>query len=329
VGSDALEATMKPAVVVAAVLMAASLAVPVLRADVKTTEKSSMRFEGIMGAMMNRMTGGANGVTSTVAVKGDRMSRMTDSSGQIIDLTEQKIYNVDVRRKEYTVMTFAEMREQMEKLKADMAKQQAQMSPEAKSALQEAGRQLEFDVDVKPTGQQKAIAGHDAREFAINIVMRQQGMKLEESGGMVVTSNVWMAPRIAGIDELHAFNLKFFKAVYGDVFNGMNPQQMGALSAMLPGVTELMQRLSAETRKLEGTALSSTTVIESVKSAEQLKAAAPSGGGGIGGMIARRMARGQNEPRSRVMTTTNDYLTIGATAAAEDVAIPATFKEKK
>jgi hypothetical protein len=329
VGANALEATMKPVVFVNAVLMAALLAVPVLRADVKTTEKTSMRFEGLMGAMMNRMAGGANGITSTVAVKGDRMSRMTETSGQIIDLTEQKIYTVDVRRKEYTVMTFAQMREQMEKLKADMAKQQEQMSPEAKAAIQQAGRQLEFDVDVKPTGQQKAIAGQDAREFVVSIVMRQQGMKLEESGGMVMTTNVWMAPQNAAIDELHAFNLKFFKAVYGDVFSGMNPQQMGAISAILPGVTQLMERMSAETRKLQGTALSTTTVIESVKSAEQLKAAAPSGGGGIGGMIARRMARGQNEPRSKVMTTTHDYLTVAATAAAEDVAIPATFKEKK
>jgi hypothetical protein len=322
---------MKPLVVVTAVLMAAALAVPVLRADVKTTEKSSMRFEGMLGAMMNRMSGGANGVTSTVAVKGNRMSRMTDTSGQIVDLAEEKIYNVDVRRKEYTVLTFAQMREQMEKLKADMAKQQEQMSPEAKAALQDAGKQLEFDVDVKPTGQQKSIAGHDAREFLVSIVMRQQGMKLEESGGMVVTSNIWMGPRLEGIDELHAFNMKFFKAVYGDVFGGFNPQQMGALSAMLPGVSQLMQRMSAETQKLQGTALSSTTVVESVKSAEQLKAAAPanSGGGGIGGMIARRMGQGKSEPRSKVMTTTNDILTVAASAAAEDVAIPATFKEKK
>jgi hypothetical protein len=321
---------MKPVVVVPAVLMAVALAVPVLRADVKTTEKTSVRFEGMLGAMMNRMGGGANGVTSTVAVKGNRMSRMTDTSGQIVDLAEEKIYNVDVRRKEYTVVTFAEMREQMEKLKADMAKQQAQVSPEAKAAMQDAGKQLEFDVEVKPTGQQKSIAGHDAREFLVSIAMRQQGMKLEESGGMVVTSNVWMGPRLDGIDELHAFNMKFFKAVYGDVFGGFSPQQMGALSAMLPGVAQLMQRMSTETQKLQGTTLSSTTVVESVKSAEQLKAAAPaSSGGGVGGMIARRMGRGQSEPRSKVMTTTNDILSVAASVAAEDVAIPATFKEKK
>jgi mevalonate kinase len=288
-----------------------------------------MSFEGMLGAIMNRMSGGANGVTSTISVKGSRMARMNESNGQIVDLAEEKIYSVDVRRKEYTVMTFAEMREQLEKLKADMAKQSEKMDPEAKAALQEAGRQLEFDVDVKETGQQKAIAGHNAREFVVAITMREQGRKLEESGGLVMTSNVWMAPRIEALDEMHAFNLKFVKAVYGDALGSLNPQQMGALSAMLPGVASLMQQMQNELKKLQGTAVSSVTVVESVKSAEQMKAAAAqSGGGGIGGMIARRMARGQSQQRSKLMTTTNDILSVGATVAAEDVAIPATFKLK-
>jgi hypothetical protein len=328
-GSNALEGTMKPVVFAGAVLMAAAIAAPALRADVKTTEKSSFRMEGIMGAMMNRMGGGANGATSTVALRGSRMSRMSGDNGMIVDLAEEKIYTVDVRRKEYTTMTFAQMREQMEKMKAQMAEQQAKMDPQAKAAMAEAGKQLEFDVDVKATGQEKPIAGHSAREHVVTVAMRQQGRTLEESGGLVATSNVWLGPRLAPIDELAAFNLKFAKAVFGDTMGSFNPQQMGALSALLPGVTEMMARLGAETAKLQGTPLSTTTVIESVKSAEQLKAGRPSGGGGIGGMIARRMSRGQTEPRSKVLTFANEYVSIGDAVAAEDVAIPATFKEKK
>ena len=258
---------------------------------------------------------------------------MSDTTGQIIDLGEQKIYTVDTRRKEYTVMTFAQMREQMEKLKADMAKQQQGMTPEQQKAMQdmkEAGKQMDFDVEVKPTGQQKAIAGQDAKEFVMTITMRQQGMKIEQSGGMVMTSNIWMAPRIAALDEMNDFNMKFFKAVYGDMFSGMNPQQMGPASAMLPGLTGLMERMAAESRKLQGTPVSTTTVIESVKSPEQMKnaAATTGGGGGIGGMIARRMARGSSEPRTKVMTSSNETLTIASAVPAEDVAIPAGFKLK-
>ena len=123
------------------------------------------------------------------------------------------------------------------------------MSTEQKKAMEDmkdAGKQLEFDVDVKPTGQQKAIAGQDAREFLVTITMRQQGMKVEESGGLVATSNVWMAPRIAALDEMHEFNMKFVKAVYGEMFGNFNPQQMGAMSAMIPGLGTLMQRIRDE-----------------------------------------------------------------------------------
>jgi hypothetical protein len=320
---------MKRVSSVCAVLLTVALATPALRADVKTTEKASMVFEGMMGAMMNRVSGGAKGTTTTVAVKGPRMSRMSDTTGQIIDLAEEKIYTVDVRRKEYQVMTFAQMREQMEKLKADMAKQQQNMDPETKKAMSDAGKQLEFDVDVKQTGQQKQVAGYDAREVVVTITARQQGMKLEESGGMVLTSTVWMAPRIAALDEMNEFNIKFVKAVYGDLFGTMNPQQMGAMSAMMPGLGTLMQRFGEESRKLQGTPVSTTTVIENVKSAEQMKAAPASTGGGIGGMIARRMARGSTEQRTKMMTSSNETLTVASTATAEDVAIPAGFKEKK
>jgi hypothetical protein len=120
---------MKRSLIASALLAAAALVAPALRADVKTTEKTTMKLEGMMGAMMNRMAGGADGATSSVAVKGSRMARMNTANGQgqIVDLVEEKIYNVDTK-KEYTVLTFAEMKAQMEKLKADMAKQQQQMN---------------------------------------------------------------------------------------------------------------------------------------------------------------------------------------------------------
>jgi hypothetical protein len=312
-----------------ALLLCAAAAAPGLRADVKTTEKSTFKLEGMMGAMLNRLAGGSDGITSTVAVKGTRMSRMTNTNGQIIDLAEEKVYNVDVRRKEYTVVTFAQMREQMEKMKTDMSKQQQKMSTEDKQALADAGKELEFDVDVSQTGQTKAIAGQNTREVVLTITMRQRGRTLEEGGGLVTTNTMWMAPRVAALDELNAFNMKYFKAVYGGLFAGFNPQQMGAMSAMMPGMSTLMERMAAESRKLDGSALSTNTVIESVKSAEQMANAPKPTGGGIGGMLARRMSRGSTEQRTRTMTTTHDYVSIAAAASDADVAIPAGFREKK
>jgi hypothetical protein len=68
-----------------ALLMSAA---PSLRADVRADEKSHVEFAGMLGRIFNVFGGRAarEGVTSTVAVKGDRKATLNDTTGQIIDL---------------------------------------------------------------------------------------------------------------------------------------------------------------------------------------------------------------------------------------------------
>ena len=310
------------------VLVLCALLSPSLLADVRTREKSTFKLEGLLGSFVNRMAGGDNGITATVAVKGNRMSRMSDNTGQIIDLTEQKIYNLDIRRKEYTVMTFEEMRKQLEEAKAEMAKRQAEMNPEDKQQAEQAAKQLDFDVDVKETGQKKTIAGQDTREVILVIAMRERGKTLEESGGLVMSNTMWLASRVPALEEVQAFNLKFYKAVFGGVFGGIDMQQMNAATVFLPGLGTLMERMAAERGKLQGTPLASTMVFDGVKSAEQMKSAPPATGGGLGGMLARRVNRGASQQRTTALTTTSETLSIDPTATDADVALPAGFKLK-
>jgi hypothetical protein len=98
---------------------------------------------------------------------------------------------------------------------------------------------------------------------------------------------------------------------------------------MFSGIGGLYEHSAAEMRKLQGTPLATTTVIESVKSAEQMANAPKSSGGGLGGMLAARMMRGQSQQRTTTLTTTSETQSIAPTANADDVAIPAGFKEKK
>ena len=85
-------------------LLAASaltLASQPLDADVRADEKTHVEFAGMLGKMMNLFGGKAarEGVTSTVAVKGDRKATLNDTSGQIIDLNEEKVYDLDLKKK--------------------------------------------------------------------------------------------------------------------------------------------------------------------------------------------------------------------------------------
>lgn len=312
-----------------------AIAAPAMHADVKTREKTTFAMEGVMGGLV-RMFGGKaarEGVTATVAVKGNRKSSFNDSTGEIIDLTEEKVYSIDVKKKEYRVVTFAEMRAQFEKAKADAQKRAAEAKPEEKEQMEEAGRQLEFDADIKETGEKKNIAGHDARQVILTITGREKGKTLDESGGFVMTTDMWLGPRLAALNELAEFQMKYFKAVYGGAFTAGDVQQMASLGAMYPSLATMAERMRTEGRKLEGTALSTTMTFEAVKSAEQMKASSQSsgsGGGGLGGMLASRMAnRNKPQARTKVLTTTNEMLSVDTSVDAADVAIPTGFKEKK
>jgi hypothetical protein len=327
---------MKRSLTWTALAATAALMAPATYADVKTREKTTFSMEGVMGGLV-RMFGGKaakEGVTSTVAVKGDRKASISDVGGEIVDLTEERVYTLDTGKKEYRVKTFAEIRAEFEKAKAEAEKQAREAEPEQKEQMEEAGRQLEFDVNVSETGERKTIAGREARQVILTIAGREKGQTLESGGGFVLTNDMWIGPRVAALDELAQFQMKYFQAVYGSAFTAGDMQQMVGLIAMYPSFVKMAERLRTESGKLEGTPLATTTTFEGVKSEAQMKQASEqssnSGGGGLGGMLARRMMRNRAEPqaRSKVLTTTHEMLSIDTTVGDADVALPANYKLK-
>jgi hypothetical protein len=322
---------MKRITTALALAAVAGLLAPTVFADVKTTQKTTFKLEGIMGRFLNSPK---EGILSTIAVKGNRMSRLNDATGEIVDLTEEKVYQIDVKKKQYTVKTFAQLRQEMEEARAKMDKQAQSGKPDEKQT-QQADSQMEIDVAIKETGERKTISGHETKEVVMILTMRQKGQKLEEGGGVVTTSDMWIAPRVAQLEELMAFQLKYYKAVYGSAFSSGDMQQAAALSSMLPGFAAMSEKMAAEGKKMQGTPLVTTTTMESVKSAEQMKAAAqpadqpkPSG---IGGMLGSKLGPKPAPPQQRtlVMTTSSEYTAIESAASDADVAIPVGFKEKK
>ena len=132
----------------------------ILRADVRADQKSRVEFAGMLGRMVNMFGGKAarEGVASTVAVKGDRKATMSEGAGQIIDLAEEKIYDLDLKKKSYKVTTFAELRRRMEdaQKKADEdARKEAGREKDKPAAADPDAKQVDIDFDVKNTGAKK------------------------------------------------------------------------------------------------------------------------------------------------------------------------------
>jgi hypothetical protein len=308
-------------------------------ADVKTRDKSTIKFEGMLGRMFNLFGGKAakDGVEGLTAVKGNRKATINDTTGRIVDLSEEKVYDLDMKKKTYAVTTFDELRRKMREAE-ERAKKAAEKEEGKKEEAQKPTKEYEIDFDVKDTGQKKPIAGYDTHETIVTITVREKGKTLEEAGGIVMTNDMWLGPAIPQLKELSDFDIKYWKQLQGPDAAAMSAEQMATVLAMFPLVGKAMDRLQKDGDKLAGTALDTTTTFESVMSKDQLTQAQASnssssssgGGGGISGMLAKKIIK-KEEPKARstIFTTHHEVIEVSTSVAPADVAIPADFKEKK
>jgi hypothetical protein len=314
------------------------------QAEVKTRNKSQVKFEGMLGRMMGMFGGKAvkEGVVATSAVKGDRMVTLNDTTGRIVDLAEEKVYELDLKKKSYTVVTFAELRQQLKE-----AQEKAQRDAE-KAAKEEAGKEkekatepdqkapeMDVEFDVKETGERKAIAGYDAREVVMTITVHEKGRTIEDRGGLIVASDMWLGPEIPAMRELAEFQLRYWKAIAPEA-PGMSPEQLATVVAMYPLVKQAMDRLNREQVNMKGTPLLTVTTFDAVKSADQTakESQSSSGGGlsgGMSGMLARKMMKKDKDekPRVTIFTINAETLEIATSVSAADLEIPAGFKQNK
>jgi len=318
------------AIAVSALLVSAAGA----SADVTVQQKTQVKFEGMLGRMMNLFGGKAakDGLVQTVVVQGDRKATRSADSAEIVDLAEEKVYRLNLKDKSYTAKTFAEIRREME----EAARKAREDAPKSEGRDQDQ-REMQVDFDVKDTGQRKTVNGFDCREVVTTIAVHEKGKSLEQAGGIVMTANSWLAPNVPGARELADFDLRYAKKMA----QGVNAEQMMQAFAMYPGMKEAMERFQREQVNLEGTAVQSTLVLASAASPEQAQAAgrdeAPRGGG-LGGMLGRFGRKKSDDSkdkaagtpgRATIMTSATELTSAVATADATALQVPETFKLKK
>ena len=302
-----------------------------LSAEVKTRDKAQLKLEGMLGRVAGMFGGKAarDGVETTNAVKGNRKIELGETTGRIIDLKEEKVYDLDMRKKTYEVTTFDEIRRRLKEAQ-DKARQDAQKEEGRQPAEQpeKPTKEYEVDFDVKETGQQRTIAGHQARQVISTVTVREKGRALEEGGGAVLTVDSWLGPDLPALKELAEFDLRYAKAISPDAPT-LSAEQLATVLALYPMLRDANERLQKEGSKLRGTPLATTTTFEGVKSKDALEQQKQNtGGGGIGGMLARRMMKKEEKPRATVFTLTHETMEISSSVADNDVAIPEGFKHK-
>ena len=320
--------------------MAAAVACAGL-AEVKVDQKTQFHLPGALGSIVNVFGGKAarEGVTSTEAVRGDRKLTMNGSTGELIDLKEEKVYHIDYDRKTYQVETFDEMRKKIEDAQERARKQAGK--EEKSTGKPDSGPEYVVDFDVKDTGSRDTVNGFSAHQVVTTATVHEKGKKIEESGGSILTADMWMTPRIAGMKDIADFDRRYFSKLYGSTYSGAEMRQLAMLMATNPALGKAMKSFSDKRSSFEGTPVRTTLRFETVvppgqaASNSQEESGAPTASRIVGGMMGRlkkRQEQKADQPsspnRTELFNSTNEILKVYPSVTSSDVSLPSGFTKK-
>lgn len=313
-------------------LAALTLAIAPLQADFSYQETTKITG-GSLTKMMRFVPGGGKMFepkTSYVYLKGDKMAHVFAESMSIIDIASETMTEVNLEKKTYATITFAEMREAMEKMAAKMQEAMAKSKSSGEPAPQ-----MDMKVSVKRTGQTRNISGLDTREYVMQILMAAQAQPGTAPVGLSeIETDMWMTTKIPGYDEVQAFYTRMAQKIgYSQNMNPLLMQQRGS--------AEGMKKMVEEMSKLDGTPVMTITRMKGTsamagmmgpQSSKSENGSAESGdrprfGGGLGGMAAGGIMGGLRRKKEQPKTDTPTAASTPAAAPTDDSVMMETQSE--
>jgi hypothetical protein len=300
-------------------ILALSLFAVPAAADVTYEEQTTMG--GIM-----QMMGMGKPTKSTTRVSGDFMRTDSGDEATITDLAGEKIITLDTKKKTYSVMTFAEMKQKMEQAMAALQGKKAEKPAQGSDAS------MKTDVKVTDTGRSETIQGVACKQYLLELDMSVKSEKEQQSGTMSTVTEMWMAKDVPGSAEVNAFYRRMAEKM-GTATIG---QQWAASAAQGPGQAfgGDMQKMADEMKKMEGHAMRSVMYMGDPEAAkkEALGQAPPQpeGGGGLAEMLKKMQQNpqaqgGQGGGVMMKMTTETTKISTGA-IDPKVFAVPSDYK---
>lgn len=237
-------------------------------ADVTVRQKTKIKFHGTMGSLINAFSSAGNDQKTKTFVKGNFSRTEEKDEITIVDLQNGQIITINKKKKEYSILTFAEMKKKMQE-SAEMFKSQRMQDEEYKEPDEEP-RDYEVLFDINRTGESKKINGMKTDQLIMIITLKQKGVALEDSGGMVITADQWLASDIAGYDEMQAFQKKMVEKMEFPYSRKGIASGINNLLFQYPQLKEGMEKLNKEMEKTGKIPVKSTTTIEVIKSKRQM-----------------------------------------------------------
>jgi GLPGLI family protein len=171
---------------------------------------------------------GGNKIHSNSLYRPHMFKQGSENSTMIVRLDKEAIYQINNAKKEYSVMTFAELEaytkkstQKLEGKMAELTKQFEKMPPEQRKAMEQMmGKQgmtgsSNAKIDVKKTGEKKTISGYGCSHY----VMTEEGKEV---------GSVWTTTDVPDFKSMQ----KDFKE-FGERMAAQMPMKGGQMSAAM------------------------------------------------------------------------------------------------
>jgi hypothetical protein len=197
--------------------VATTLAVNIAQADVTVQERLAVEGQGIMsmanmsGVSTKSISGKRSRVESDLQMESRLMRTFARGMGphsEIVRLDDDKVYDINTKKKEYTESSLAARRAQLEK--ATEQSRQAQEKQPAPTGIDESQCDWsEPTAEVNKTGAKATIAGYPAEQVS---VVAKQSCKDRKTGSVcdiALMLDEWLAPGLDAGDEVTKFNAAY------------------------------------------------------------------------------------------------------------------------
>lgn len=313
----------KPILSILAFSLLSGLAASVA-ADVTYEEETKM------GGLM-QMMGMGKPTKSTTRVSGDFMRTDNGDQATITDLAGEKIITLDTKKKTYSVMTFAEMKQKMEKAMATVQGKKAE-KPQGTDVS------MKTDARVTDTGRSETIQGVACKQYLLELDVTVQSEKEQQAGTMSTLSEMWMAKDVPGSAEVNAFHRRMAEKMG----TASIAQQFAAGGGQGPTQSfgADMQKMADEMKKMDGHAMRTVMYFGGADAAKKEALGEtppqPEGGGGLAEMLKKMQqnpqaqggaAPGQGQGGGVMMKVTTETTKISTGAIDPSVfAVPSDYK---
>ena len=165
------------------------------------------------------------------------------------------VWDVDHAKKEYSELTFAQMRDMMSKGMADMQAQMAQL--EAKRAAQDV--EMTYKVDVQRTGKKDVVNGFAAEQVIVKLVATPKDKSQPNApamGAYTMTMDQWLSTAVPGQAEMTAYYKLWAEKM------GLDPQMQRMGRAMAGNYAAGFKQMAEKLKDLKGTPVRSTVTVD-------------------------------------------------------------------